>query len=83
MDLPELKIGQFVAKIPIVQGGMGVGISLSTLAGEVALNGGIGVISGVEIGFNEPDYLKIKGSKPQGTEITQKPEIYAKVEFWA
>ncbi|HHV19889.1 MAG TPA: nitronate monooxygenase [Thermoanaerobacterales bacterium] len=60
MDLPELKIGQFVAKIPIVQGGMGVGISLSTLAGEVALNGGIGVISGVEIGFNEPDYLKNK-----------------------
>lgn len=60
MDLPELKIGPFVAKVPIVQGGMGVGISLSTLAGNVALNGGIGVISAVEIGFNEPDYLKNK-----------------------
>lgn len=60
MDLPELKIGQFIAKAPIVQGGMGVGISLSSLAGAVALNGGIGVISGVEIGFNEPDYLKNK-----------------------
>jgi nitronate monooxygenase len=57
MDLPELRIGELVAMVPIIQGGMGVGISLSALAGEVALNGGVGVISGVEIGFNEPDYL--------------------------
>lgn len=60
MKLPELKIGNLVAKLPIVQGGMGVGVSLSTLAGNVALNGGIGVLSGVEIGFNEPDYYKNK-----------------------
>lgn len=60
MNLPELKIGNLVAKIPIVQGGMGVGISLSSLAGAVAAQGGIGVISGVEIGFNEPDYAKNK-----------------------
>lgn len=31
MDLPELKIGHLLAKVPIVQGGMGVGISLSSL----------------------------------------------------
>ncbi|HHW03051.1 MAG TPA: nitronate monooxygenase [Thermoanaerobacterales bacterium] len=60
MKLPELKIGNLTAKVPIVQGGMGVGISLSSLAGAVALNGGVGVISGVEIGFNEPDFLKNK-----------------------
>lgn len=60
MNLPELKIGNLIAKIPIVQGGMGVGISLSSLAGAVAAQGGIGVISGVEIGFNEPDYDKNK-----------------------
>ncbi|MDD4568654.1 MAG: nitronate monooxygenase family protein [Tepidanaerobacteraceae bacterium] len=60
MDLPELKIGDLTAKIPIVQGGMGVGISLSSLAGTVALNKGIGVISGVEIGFDEIDYFKNK-----------------------
>lgn len=60
MKLPELKIGNLIARIPIVQGGMGVGISLSSLAGAVALNGGIGVISGVEIGFDEPDYFKNK-----------------------
>lgn len=60
MELPKLKIGNLISKLPIVQGGMGVGISLSNLAGNVALNGGIGVISGVEIGFNEPDYYKNK-----------------------
>lgn len=60
MLLNELKIGNLIAKVPIVQGGMGVGISLSSLAGAVSLNGGIGVISGVEIGFNEKDYFKNK-----------------------
>jgi nitronate monooxygenase len=60
MVLPELVIGDLVAKVPIVQGGMGVGISLSFLAGHVARNGGVGVISAVEIGFNEPDYFKNK-----------------------
>lgn len=60
MKLSELKIGNLIAKLPIIQGGMGVGISLSNLAGSVALNGGIGVLSGVEIGFNEPDYYQNK-----------------------
>lgn len=60
MELPKLKIGDLVAKIPIVQGGMGVGISMSNLAGNVALNGGIGILSGVEMGFNEPDYYQDK-----------------------
>lgn len=60
MKLPKLEIGNLIANIPIVQGGMGVGVSLSSLAGNVSLNGGIGVISGVEIGFNESDYSKNK-----------------------
>lgn len=60
MSLPQLKIGDLIAKVPIVQGGMGVGISLSSLAGAVAKCGGIGVISGVEIGFKEPDFYKNK-----------------------
>ncbi|MBZ2174268.1 nitronate monooxygenase family protein [Schnuerera sp. xch1] len=60
MKLPELKIGNLISKLPIVQGGMGIGISLSDLAGNVALNGGIGVLSGVEIGFDESDYYKNK-----------------------
>lgn len=39
--LPNLKIGNLTAKYPIIQGGMGVGISLSSLAGAVAKAGGI------------------------------------------
>ena len=56
MKLPELKIGELVAKLPIIQGGMGVGISRSNLAGAVAKEGGVGVISTAQIGFDEPDF---------------------------
>jgi nitronate monooxygenase len=55
MGLPELNIGNLVSKIPIVQGGMGVGISLSKLASAVANEGGIGVIAAAMAGFAEPD----------------------------
>ena len=41
----------------IIQGGMGVGVSLSELAGNVAREGCMGVISSVNIGFKEPDFL--------------------------
>ena len=44
--------------MPIVQGGMGVGISLSGLASAVANQGGIGVIAGAMIGMKEPDVAK-------------------------
>ncbi len=43
-------------EVPIIQGGMGVGVSMSGLAGAVAANGGMGVISSVNIGFREPDF---------------------------
>lgn len=56
MSLPSLKIGDLTAKYPIIQGGMGVGISLSSLAGAVAKEGGIGVISAAQPGFREPDF---------------------------
>lgn len=56
MSLPNLKIGNLIAKVPIIQGGMGVGVSLSSLAAAVANEGGIGIISGVQIGFKEPDF---------------------------
>lgn len=58
MKLPELHIGELTARLPIVQGGMGVGISLSGLAAAVANAGGIGIISGVQIGFREPDFAQ-------------------------
>lgn len=51
-----LVIGDLVAKVPLIQGGMGVGVSLSSLAGAVAAEGGIGVISTAQIGYREPDF---------------------------
>lgn len=55
MSFPTLNIGELCAKMPIIQGGMGVGISLSRLASAVAREGGIGVIAGAMIGMKEPD----------------------------
>jgi nitronate monooxygenase len=55
MKLPMLKIGDLVPKIPIIQGGMGVGISLSGLASAVANEGGVGVIACAMIGITESD----------------------------
>lgn len=56
MNFPKLHIGDLTANIPIIQGGMGIGVSLSGLAGAVAKEGGIGVISAAQVGFNEPDF---------------------------
>jgi len=56
MKLPLLRIGDLEAGVPIIQGGMSVGISLSGLASAVANEGGIGVIGTALIGLREPDY---------------------------
>ena len=56
--LKALRIGDMVAKIPIIQGGMGVGISRSKLAGAVAAEGGIGIISTAQIGYDEDGFEK-------------------------
>jgi NAD(P)H-dependent flavin oxidoreductase YrpB (nitropropane dioxygenase family) len=56
--LKGLRIGNLIAKIPIVQGGMGVGISLSGLAAATANAGGVGVIAAAGIGLLEVDGLK-------------------------
>jgi len=55
---PRLQIGDTTANIPIIQGGMGVGISLSGLAAAVAQEGAIGVIAANAIGMIEPDFFK-------------------------
>lgn len=56
--MKPLKIGDLELKLPIVQGGMGIAISLSGLASAVANQGGMGVISAAGIGMGQPDYMK-------------------------
>ncbi|MDD5202650.1 MAG: nitronate monooxygenase, partial [Sulfurimonas sp.] len=53
MSFKSLKIGEYVIEKPIVQGGMGVGISWDQLAGNVSKEGGLGVISAVGTGYYE------------------------------
>lgn len=51
-----IKIGNKISKYPIIQGGMGVGVSLHKLAGNVSKEGGIGIISTADIGYQEEDF---------------------------
>ena len=53
-----IKIKNKELKKPIFQGGMGVGVSLSGLAGAVAKAGGAGTISAAQIGFLDPEFDK-------------------------
>lgn len=53
MELKSLKIGNYEIKYPIIQGGMGLGISWDKLAGSVSANGALGVISSVGTGYYE------------------------------
>ncbi len=55
--MQSLMIRNKTARIPIIQGGMGVGVSRGKLAGAVAAAGGVGIISSAQIGFDEPDFL--------------------------
>ncbi len=50
MEIPKLRIGSITADIPILQGGMGVRVSLSSLSAAVANTGGIGTIASVGLG---------------------------------
>ncbi len=54
--MKNLKIGEKLTRVPLIQGGMGVGVSLGRLAGSVAREGGIGIISTAQIGYREPDF---------------------------
>ena len=56
--LKPLKIGDVTLPVPVVQGGMGVGVSLSGLAGAVAACGGMGIISTAQIGYRDRDFDK-------------------------
>ena len=54
--LRSIKLKDKILEVPIIQGGMGIGVSLSNLASSVRKEGGMGVISAAMPGFNEPDF---------------------------
>jgi nitronate monooxygenase len=57
-DLPPLRLGKHLARLPVIQGGMGIRISASRLASAVAREGGVGVIASVALGLASPYYKK-------------------------
>ncbi|MCK5076686.1 MAG: nitronate monooxygenase [Calditrichia bacterium] len=71
-NIPKLKIGNLVAEKPIIQGGMGVGVSMAKLASAVANEGGIGVISSVGLGLLKPDATKKLSKKDANKEAIRK-----------
>jgi nitronate monooxygenase len=70
--MKAFSIGNLKVNLPIVQGGMGVGISLSGLAAAIANEGGIGTISAVGIGMTEPNY---KNHFQESNKIALRKEI--------
>ena len=66
--MSNVAIGEKRLHLPLIQGGMGVGVSLSRLAGHVAKCGGMGVISSAQIGFRESDFAY--HTKPEKGEVS-------------
>lgn len=51
-----MKLGNRELALPLIQGGMGVGVSMGGLAGAVAAQGAMGTLSTADAGWNEPDF---------------------------
>ncbi len=58
LPMPSLQIGDRIADMPIIQGGMGVAVSLSSLSSAVAQTGGVGIIAANGVGMIDADYFK-------------------------
>jgi nitronate monooxygenase len=81
MSFKSLKIGKYVIDKPIVQGGMGVGISWDRLAGNVSKEGALGVVSAVGTGYyqNKEFSKKLVSDRPLSEANFYSPEALHKI----
>jgi nitronate monooxygenase len=79
MALPTLRIGKYEIEYPIIQGGMGVGISWENLAGTVSKYGCLGVVSSVGTGYRYPNYVKLKDGRPVGSKYIHNKEALTRI----
>lgn len=79
MALPTLRIGKYEIEYPIIQGGMGVGISWENLAGTVSKYGCLGVVSSVGTGYRHPNYVKLKDGRPIGSKYIHNKEALTRI----
>lgn len=68
--MASVQIGNLTLERPIIQGGMGIGVSRHRLAGAVAQEGGMGVISTAQIGYDDPDFH----TEPEATNLRVLPQ---------
>ena len=74
-----MNLGSKTLPLPILQGGMGIGVSLDGLAGEVARCGGMGTISAALCGFHEPDF----DLDPKGASLRALKKQILRAKEWA
>lgn len=74
-----VEIGDLYLEKPVIQGGMGIGVSRSNLAGAVASCGGMGVISTAQIGYDAPLFRK----KPEMANLQVLPLEIQKAKYIA
>lgn len=66
--LPSLKIRNLEVPYPIIQGGMGIGVSWDRLAGTVARNGCVGIVSAIGTGYRYPGLSTLRAGRPDQPE---------------
>ncbi len=79
MGLPSLRIGKHEVQYPIIQGGMGVGVSWESLAGNSAKNGIIGVVSAVGTGARHPELIRLRNGVPIGAKNSHNREALHRI----
>ncbi|HJW08518.1 MAG TPA: nitronate monooxygenase, partial [Holophagaceae bacterium] len=74
--LPRLRIRNLDITYPIVQGGMGVGVSWAGLAGAVARSGCVGTVSAIGTAYGHPEGVKFVQGRPHGaSELNHGPAL--------
>ena len=78
-SLPPLKIRNLEVPYPIIQGGMGIGVSWDRLAGNVARSGCIGIVSAIGTGYRYPGLAKTRAGRPDQPENLQNSEALHRI----
>ena len=77
--LPTLKIRNLEVPYPIIQGGMGIGISWDRLAGNAARNGCVGIVSAIGTGYRYPGLARTRAGRPDQPENLQNTEALQRI----
>ncbi len=77
--LPPLRIRNLAATYPIIQGGMGIGVSWDRLAGNVARSGCVGIVSAIGTGYRYPGLARTVAGRPDQPENLQSGEALRRI----